>query len=113
MEAMEGVTSPTPARTIFERAAQEAGIEITASSFPTMTSQLESHDMQPVKSPQNDGNYPRRKADCLEALEGKVQQLFEEAFRAGWERNETAEVLLEIAERYASAVKSETGDGSS
>jgi len=69
--------------------------------------------MQPVKSPENGGNYPERKADCLEALEGKVQQLFEEAFRAGWDRAETAEVLLDIAERYASAVTSQTGDGSS
>jgi hypothetical protein len=66
--------------------------------------------MQPVKSPEKNGNYPGRKTHCLEALEGKVQQLLEEAFRAGWDREETAKVLLEIAERYESTISSRTDD---
>jgi hypothetical protein len=69
--------------------------------------------MQPVKSPENEGSYPARKADCLDALEGKVQQLFEEAIRVGWDRTETAEVFLDIAKRYASALSTQTGHGSS
>jgi hypothetical protein len=40
----------------------------------------------------------------VEALDGKVQQLFEEAFRASWAREETAAALFEIAERHAKIV---------
>jgi len=64
--------------------------------------------MQPVKSPEKRGHYPGRNAHCLEALEGKVQQLLKEAFRAGWNREETAKVLLEIAERWETTVSSRT-----
>lgn len=59
--------------------------------------------MQPVKPPDRDGQYAARHSDCIAALDGKVQQLFEEAFRAGWTREETAAALLEVAERHASS----------
>lgn len=66
--------------------------------------------MHPVKSPDNDGQYARRKSDCVDALDGKVQQLFEEAFRSGWTREEIAQALLEIVERNASVISSHTDD---
>ncbi|CAN7703096.1 hypothetical protein LJR098_002539 [Rhizobium sp. LjRoot98] len=60
--------------------------------------------MHPVKSPENDDQYEQRHSDCVNALDGKVQQLFEEAFRAGWAREETAQALLEIVAGSASAI---------
>ncbi|WP_276121943.1 hypothetical protein [Pararhizobium qamdonense] len=63
--------------------------------------------MHPVNLPVFDGQYAARDSDCVEALDGKVQQLFEEAFRAGWAREETAAALFEIAERHAKIVSSQ------
>ena len=52
--------------------------------------------MHPVKPPVFDGQYAARDSDCVEALDGKVQQL-----------EETAAALLEIAERHAKIVSSQ------
>jgi hypothetical protein len=66
--------------------------------------------MHPVKPPVCDGQYAARNSDCVAALDGKVQQLFEEAFRAGWTREEAAAALLEIAERHAKVVSNQGND---
>jgi hypothetical protein len=66
--------------------------------------------MHPVKPPEIDGQYPNRRFDCISALDGKIQQLFEEAFRAGWTREETAEALLEIVKRNASGILGHADD---
>ena len=56
--------------------------------------------MQPVKSPAKDGDYQDRFLDCQEAIEGKMQQVMEEAMRAGWEREEVASVMVEVADHF-------------
>jgi len=58
--------------------------------------------MQPVKPPEHGEGDPKRPGECRDALESKVQQLLEEAYRAGWTREEAVAALLDIAQRPAS-----------
>jgi len=55
--------------------------------------------MQPVKSPAREGDYADRFLDCQEGLESKMQQLMEEALRAGWSREEIGTAFVEIGDR--------------
>lgn len=55
-------------------------------------------NMQPIKAPKQDGDYDDRFLDCQEAIENKIQQVMEEAIRAGWTREEAAAALVEVAD---------------
>ena len=50
------------------------------------------------QSPKQDGDYDYRFLDCQEAIEDKIQQVMEEAIRAGWTREEAAAALVEVAD---------------
>ena len=54
--------------------------------------------MQPIKAPKQDGDYADRFLDCQEAIENKIQQVMEDAIRAGWTREEAAAALVEVAD---------------
>ncbi len=54
--------------------------------------------MQPIKAPKQDRDYDDRFLDCQEAIENKIQQVMEEAIRAGWTREEAAAALVEVAD---------------
>jgi len=54
--------------------------------------------MQPIKAPKHDGDYDYRFLDCQEAIENRIQQVMEEAIRAGWTREEAAAALVEVAD---------------
>ncbi|MCV9967412.1 hypothetical protein OIU34_36885 [Pararhizobium sp. BT-229] len=54
--------------------------------------------MQPIKAPKQDGDYDDRFLDCQEAIANKIQQVMEEAIRAGWTREEAAAALVEVAD---------------